>query len=388
MKLLIISDMAHYLHDGALVGWGPTVEEINHLAMLFDEVRHIGCLHTTAAPGSSLPYSQPNITFIPLPPTGGNHFRDKLKILQLTPRYLATIWKELNTADVVHLRCPANIPLLALLVMVLRRKPKYRWVKYAGNWGAGREYPVFFRLQRWILNRNLTRSIVTINGSWTGQKPHILSFQNPCLTEKEVDLAQVSSLGKVIQEPVRLVFVGALNERKGVNSLLSIASSLQRRAIPFVLDILGDGADRTKYENQVAKQGLSGKVVFHGWVPKPGLAGYYQQAHINLLPSQSEGWPKVLSEGMAYGVVPLASAVASIPQVLTETGAGLTISPHDNIEAYVDAVKHLLDNPHTWHELSVNSRNAAVLFTYENYLRSVRELFARSWEIKLPLAEK
>ena len=383
MNLLIISDMAHYYRDDTLVGWGPTVEEIDYLATLFTEVRHAGCLHSTPAPGSSLPYTQSNITFVPLPPTGGNHFRDKLNILQMTPRYLATIWKELNTADVVHLRCPANIPLLALLVLVLRQKPKYRWVKYAGNWGAGRQYPLFFRLQRWMLQHNLTWSVVTINGAWSGQKPHIVSFKNPCLTEKEVELARVSSQGKAIQAPVRLVFVGALNERKGVRRVLAIASGLHEAGIPFILDILGDGAGRLEYEKQAAEFGLSGMVIFHGWVPKPKLAQYYQQAYINLLPSESEGWPKVLSEGMAYGVVPLASAVASIPQVLAETGAGLAVSPFDNIAAYREEIIRLYKNPHLWQQYSLNSRLAAVLFTYENYLKSLRDMSAKYWGLDL-----
>ena len=38
MKLTIISHTEHYkLSDGTLVGWGPTITEINHLAEIFDE---------------------------------------------------------------------------------------------------------------------------------------------------------------------------------------------------------------------------------------------------------------------------------------------------------------------------------------------------------------
>ena len=44
------------------------------------------------------------------------------------------------------------------------------------------------------------------------------------------------------------------------------------------------------------------------------------QAYLMLFPSESEGWPKVLSEGKAYGVVPVTSDVSSIPQYLREFG--------------------------------------------------------------------
>ena len=116
MRLVIISNMSHYRKGDRLVGWGPTVEEINHLAQLFDQVHHLGCLHSGPAPESSLAYNDEKIIFIPLPPAGGNTLSDKLSILKFTPRYLAAIWKALDGADVVHLRCPANIPLLALLM--------------------------------------------------------------------------------------------------------------------------------------------------------------------------------------------------------------------------------------------------------------------------------
>ena len=119
--------MSHYLQDEQNVGWGPTVEEINHLATLFEEVHHIGCLHSDPAPDSALPYSSDKIKFIPVPPAGGNKLVDKFKILKVTPLYIKTIWEALNTADVVHLRCPANVPLIALLILMLRRKPGFRW---------------------------------------------------------------------------------------------------------------------------------------------------------------------------------------------------------------------------------------------------------------------
>ncbi len=88
-------------------------------------------------------------------------------------------------------------------------------------------------------------------------------------------------------------------------------------------------------------------VKFLGWLPKPSLADYYSQAHFLLLPTNaSEGWPKVLSEAMAYGVVPLAGAVSSIPQILQETGAGLALPPEDP-EAFVQAIQNFLAEPRT-----------------------------------------
>ena len=68
------------------------------------------------------------------------------------------------------------------------------------------------------------------------------------------------------------------------------------------------------------------------------VAKFYSPAHFFLLPSSSsEGWPKVLSEAMAYGVVPIASSISSIPQILREAGSGKTFPP-DKIISFVNAI--------------------------------------------------
>jgi glycosyltransferase involved in cell wall biosynthesis len=99
---------------------------------------------------------------------------------------------------------------------------------------------------------------------------------------------------------------------------------------------------------------------------------------VTLLPSDfSEGWPKVLSEGMAYGAVPIAGAVSSIPQVLADTGAGLALPPLD-IGAYVEAIDALLQDPARWEEMSRKSLEAAHAFTYEVYMRRLFDMLRAS----------
>jgi len=376
--MLIISNMAHYYRNGQIVGWGPTVEEISHLATLFDSIRHLGCLHDTPAPDSAIPYAAENITLVPLPPTGGETIAAKWQIIKMTPLYLKSIVSELKQCDVVHLRCPANIPMLALLVLIFTRKPKLRWAKYAGNWGAGKEYPAFYRFQRWLLQTGITRCIVTVNGTWSGQKSHIRSFHNPCLTDSEIEQASTGARQKTLTRPYRLLFVGALNPRKGVDRLLEIAKRLNEEQIPFLLDVIGDGPERLNYEAKCHAIGLDQKVKFHGWLPKSKISDFYARAHINLLPSESEGWPKVLSEGMAHGVVPVAGAVGSITEILTKTGTGIPIKPYGDITTYVEVIKNLTQDLEAWKKYSRAAIETATEFTYEQYLIAVKKNFFRN----------
>lgn len=383
LRLLVISHTEHYLRNGQVVGWGPTVRELDHLAELFAETRHLCMLQGGVAPPSALPYQSDRITPVLLPPSGGSRLRDKLGILWLAPRYLRTILRELRGADVVHVRCPANISLLALLTLALIREPAPRWIKYAGNWQPTGREAHSYTLQRWWLARNLPRGVVTVNGHWARQPAHIHSFLNPCLSEDELREAYCLSQNKRLNFPVRLLYVGRLEGAKGVGRALQILALLRQDGLAAHLDLAGDGPERTQFEREAADLGVADRVTFYGWMPRPALAPLFAQAHMLLFPSSSsEGWPKVLSEGMAYGVVPVASAVSSIPQVLAENGAGVAVAP-DDLAGFARAIRAYVDDPALWEATSLKAQAVAPRFSYGAYQHAVASILAQTWGLML-----
>jgi glycosyltransferase involved in cell wall biosynthesis len=383
MRLLIVSHTPHYQRDGRLVGWGPTVRELDYLAEMFDEVTHVAPVYDERSPDSALAYTSPRIRLRPVAPAGGESWVAKAGILTAYPRYAGVIREEMGRADAVHVRCPANISLLALLLLGRAKEPPYRWVKYAGNWRPEGDEPWSYGLQRRRLIENKHRGVVTVNGRWPGQPPHVHSFHNPCLTDDEAAQGEAVVGGKRLKLPVELLFVGALNEGKGVGRVLRIAQTLQAQGISFRLRLLGDGPDRSRYEAWVRENRLRG-VTFLGWVPRAEVSDYYAAAHFILLPSRSEGWPKVLSEAMAFGAVPVAAAVSSIPQILSETEAGVALPP-DDVEGMAAAIAHFVADPASWLEASRAGVAAARQFTYRAYQTAVAELFARAWGVALPI---
>jgi glycosyltransferase involved in cell wall biosynthesis len=373
MRLLIISHTEHHHQDGTVAGWGPTTREIDTLASLFDEVIHLAYLHPGEAPNSALPYRSPRIAPHLLPPSGGSRLMDKLNILAQYPRYLRAIVHELRAADVVHVRCPANISLLALICLAVSRKPRRRWIKYAGNWQPAQREPLSYSLQRWLLRHNLVRGSVTVNGCWDGQEMHVRSFLNPCLTQEELDEAYRESKDKQLTQPIRLLFVGRLESAKGAGELLRITAQLQSADMPVQLDVIGDGPEAPVFHQQALELGVSAVTTFHGWLPRTDLGAYYARAHFLLLPTRNEGWPKVIGEAMAYGVVPLAGRVSSIPYYLQTFRVGKALNCTD-VGAFVDAILHYAQRPAVWREESERSREVAHLFSYDRYLEAVRDM--------------
>jgi glycosyltransferase involved in cell wall biosynthesis len=268
-----------------------------------------------------------------------------------------------------------------LWVLGRARQPAYRWAKYAGNWRPDGAEPRTYTLQRRWLAENRHRGVVTINGRWPAP-PHVHSFHNPCLTEAETAEGRVAAAAKRLDLPVELLFVGALTDGKGAGRALRVAEALGARGVPYRLQLLGDGPDRPRYEAWARERGV--RAHFLGWVPRSSITAYYAKAHFILLPSRSEGWPKVLSEAMAFGVVPVAAAVSGIPQLLAETGAGVAL-PVEDTAGMAGAVAGYVADPDAWATAGRAGVAAAEQFTYRAYQAAVAALFDRAWGVRLAL---
>lgn len=373
MNLLIISHTAHYWRGDQIVGWGPTVKEIRWLARAFDRVTHIACLHRGPAPQSALPYDSEKVKVVLVPPAGGLDWRAKSRVMLRGPRYLTSILENLPQSDVVHVRCPGSVAMYAIVTLRWVSN-KVRWVKYAGNWAERGRMPPSFAFQRWWLRKGLSGGPVTINGRWAGQQEHVFTFDNPSVTLQEICRARRLVHDKTLEAPIRFVFVGRTDKAKGMDTVLRVVQCVLAHRRDVTLDVLGDGPQRPYFERMSQGLGLADHVRFHGWVPHDRVPEHLVRSHFLLLPSVTEGWPKVLSEAMTYGVVPLASDVSAIPQVLDETGAGFAL-PAGDVSGFVRAIVEILRDPSTWQAMSRAGVEAASRFSYERYLVRLDDMF-------------
>lgn len=336
MKLAIISHTEHYIDtNGNPVGWGPTVSEINHLASHFDEIYHVAMLHKEAPPPSSLPYLYPNITFVPLPPAGGTTWVDKLNILWQAPKTIAIVRKTLKKVDCFQLRVPTGIGVY--LIPYLTRFVKTKgWYKYAGNWNQ-ENAPIGYRLQRKLLKKQSRK--VTINGSWPDQPSHCYTFENPCLTlgEREEGVGVIKQ--KLYEKPFTFCFVGRLSDAKGVQRIIDAfsGSSLDRvERIHFI----GNGPNMESYKAQCAAKKIP--AFFHGFLSRDKVFAIYRESQFLLLPSTaSEGFPKVIAEGMNFGCIPIVSNISSIGQYInTHNGYVLPTTTSESLATVFNEIQN------------------------------------------------
>ncbi|WP_179335387.1 glycosyltransferase [Winogradskyella costae] len=368
--LTIISHTEHYKKaDGTIVGLGSTVTEVNNLVEVFDSIIHVAMLHDIPAPSSALAYTSNTITFVPLPAVGGTKTLDKLAIIWKTPQILRTIQKALNKSDYFQFRAPTGIGVFVVPYLVFLSSKK-GWFKYAGNWKQ-ENAPMAYSFQRYLLkqqNRN-----VTINGRWENQKKHCLTFENPCLTEQEIIHGQfITQNKKLNKEAINFCFVGRLEEAKGLGLFINAFKSLspKEQACIGAIHLVGDGELVDYYKAQTLDSALN--FIFHGYLSRKDVHQIYQISHAIILPSASEGFPKVIAEAMNYGCLPIVSDVSSISNYVVDNQNGFLL-PSITKEGLLTKIEKLLGLSESTYSTMIDSKKTTISkFTYSYYNQRIK----------------
>ncbi|MBX7116691.1 MAG: glycosyltransferase [Myxococcaceae bacterium] len=148
----------------------------------------------------------------------------------------------------------------------------------------------------------------------------------------------------------RLLFVGYLRHEKGFGTLLEACRQLPERPGGWELAIVGAPHSDDRGVTDDLRQGLKSlegkvKVIFEGFKPfGPALFQCYADADVLLLPSLSEGTPRVLIEARAFECPVVASRVGGIPSSVTDGVDGLLVPPGD-AKALAGAITRLENSP-------------------------------------------
>ena len=116
----------------------------------------------------------------------------------------------------------------------------------------------------------------------------------------------------------RLVFVGSLEQMyKGQDVLIKAVGLLMQRNCFVELRIVGDGRHRSELERLVQSLSLDGAAIFLGELPAgAAIRTELDDATLMVLPSRTEGLPRVVIEAMARGLPCVATQVGGIPELL------------------------------------------------------------------------
>jgi colanic acid/amylovoran biosynthesis glycosyltransferase len=126
---------------------------------------------------------------------------------------------------------------------------------------------------------------------------------------------------------LRLLAVGRLEREKGQSILLEAVSLLQRRGVPVLLELVGDGSRLHPLRRQANALDIADRVTFAGPVGQDRIRDHYRAADVFCLPSLGEGIPVVLMEALASGLPAVASNTMGIPELIEDGVTGLLVPP-------------------------------------------------------------
>lgn len=134
-----------------------------------------------------------------------------------------------------------------------------------------------------------------------------------------------------LPSPVFL-YVGRIEERKGIHLLLQSCNILHQAGLKFTLVIIGKGQQREELVTYCRDHNLGDCVQWIGWVDYEQLGTYFRQADIFVFPSLEDIWGMVVLEAMAFGKPVLSSKWAGATELVVHGQNGWVCDPHNPIE--------------------------------------------------------
>ena len=203
---------------------------------------------------------------------------------------------------------------------------------------------------------------LTVNEVWRS-KLEALGFppEKMCVHHMGVACSEVTFNPTPLTEPIKLVSVTRLVEKKGLVYAVRAVPEVIKHYPNLVYTIIGDGPLRAELEAEVARLGVQTHVKFLGPQPSSVVFEALSEAHILLAPSVTaadgdmEGIPVAMMEAMAQGTPVLSTWHSGIPELIDHGISGYLVPERDS-DALASGLLELLAAPETLADLSRAAR--------------------------------
>jgi len=138
-----------------------------------------------------------------------------------------------------------------------------------------------------------------------------------------------------------VVYVGRLRRYKGVEWLIRAFPLVRARVRGARLVVIGDGPDRDRLDDMVAREGAGDYVEFLGFMSRSEKARRMREAWVVVQPSPKEGWGLTVVEAGASGTAVVAADSPGLRDSVRRDQTGLLV-PYGNDAALADALGRVL----------------------------------------------
>lgn len=198
--------------------------------------------------------------------------------------------------------------------------------------------------KRWMIKRVLKDTLVLVQTEQIGDD-----------VRKEFPEASLRVLGNGVDLPDRrangdrIVFVGRLENQKGVDVLLRALANLDEHLI-----VVGDGPERQRLEALADDLGVSAEFV--GRVAPDTVGEYFRRGKLFVLPSVTgEGLPNALIEAYSHELPAVATDTGGVADAVVDGETGFLIQP-DSVSELADRIETLSHDDRLREEMGRTAR--------------------------------
>ena len=238
-----------------------------------------------------------------------------------------------------------------------------RGLRALERWGFGEVDHVLFAEESY-------RSIL---GGWDVERTHIANYFKPVGPATSASTAEGGE--RASRQPTRLLYTGTIARKRGLGTMLDLASKIQRQRRPETVTIVGvchRSKQRTAAETRIQDQGLSSVVTRVGWdtyVLPSSMPPHYRQADVGL--ALCEPHPNLVGslltkfyEYLHYGLPIICSDFPLWRRFIEENDCGAVVPPGD-AEAVLDVLARWRERPEVYRAYSQNARAAADQYRWD-----------------------
>ena len=323
--------------DGCPVNEGGFVPFVDSLAPYFGGIEVAAPLveRLTLSPGLQ-GFQSPNVTFRALPDLKGlarAWWRSRPALAQI--REWSASW------DLVNLRAPDNLlPFTAPLLSQLGVPYYVQLVSLPSDAarasvGALRRPlrplgQLAWAVQQRAIQRALAGQLCIAHGARLAEIARAAGADAVNLPSGSASKTAAPPTPRV-GRPRKLLFVGRLNREKGLEHLIDALPALADLDLTVSLVGWPTGDFERVLRRRAEAAGVLARLDFRGPVPHgDSLCAVYREHDLFVLPSVSEGTPRVIGEAMRSGLPIVTTTAGGLVDLVEDGVTGLTVDPGDS----------------------------------------------------------
>ncbi|RZB31511.1 MAG: hypothetical protein SRB2_04480 [Desulfobacteraceae bacterium Eth-SRB2] len=311
------------------------------------------------------------------------------------PRTINTLKKELPDTDVLWIVGPHPLGILVWYFVAKYNTRAFSHIRgnilkdvsaRYNNSMTGRLYANYMHFNNKLLSKHVSVMVVgkELYDFYKNGAKEIHWISPSLISKRDIELTRVivKTRSENNNSKINLLFVGRIEPEKGLKYLFQALNELNHREAKteYLLTIVG-GAQRGSEHKETEIKELAEELDVQKFIVWKGyirfgveLKRIYRDADVFVLPSLTEGIPKVIYEAMAFGLPIISTNVGGITDIIKHGKNGLIIRTK-SCEDISNAVEQIVNDPSLKMKLTTVGLREVEKYTIESSRERILDLF-------------